>query len=186
MLLLLCACAWSMAVWVWLSLEVWPYGCAWSMAVCCVVLASWAPGDMCWTARVYKCICCCAMYTCICWCARYSYMVLWIINVGLYLVPYCRVMYLCALVFSWGALYICNLWTIVTTSMCIAVFFWLPIIFLLNMLYCYVMENPTGTRNPPETRWVRVRLRAGLVTFRGCGRGRVFAPPDPNPTRCHP
>ena len=38
------------------------------------------------------------------------------------------------------------------------------------MLYCYVMENPTGTRNPPETRWVRVR-----DSTRGCGRGRVWS-----------
>jgi hypothetical protein len=32
------------------------------------------------------------------------------------------------------------------------------------------MENPTGTRNPPETRWVRVR-----DSTRGCGRGRVWS-----------
>jgi hypothetical protein len=34
------------------------------------------------------------------------------------------------------------------------------------------MENPTGTRNPPETRWVRVRVRDST---RGCGRGRVWS-----------
>jgi hypothetical protein len=92
------------------------YGCM----LCC-------PGLLATCAGQLECIsvfaCCCAMYKCICWCARCSYMVLWIITVGLYLVPYCRVMYLCALVFSWGALYICNLWTIVSTSMYIAVFF---------------------------------------------------------------
>jgi hypothetical protein len=101
--------------------------------------------------------------------------------------PY-ALMYLCALVFSQGALYICNLWTTVSTSLCIAVFFWLPIIFLLlNMLYCYVMENPTGTRNPPETRWVQDSIR-------GCGRGRVWSQFASavaggfllHPTRCHP
>jgi hypothetical protein len=36
--------------------------------------------------------------------------------------------------------------------------------------HCYVMENPTGTRNPPETRWVRVR-----DSTRGCDRGRVWS-----------
>jgi hypothetical protein len=34
------------------------------------------------------------------------------------------------------------------------------------------MKNPTGTRNPPETRWVRVRVRDST---RGCGRGRVWS-----------
>jgi hypothetical protein len=163
-------------------LEVWPYA-----------VLSWAPGDMCWTARVYKCICCCAMYKCICWCARCSYMVLWIITVGLYLVPYCRVMYLCALVFSWGALYICNLWTIVSTSMCIAVFFLTSNYIFAEHAILLCNGKPDGdpkpTRNPmgAGARFhPRVRPQASLVTFRGYGRGRVFAPPDSNPTRCHP
>ena len=170
------------------------------------------------------------MYKCICWCARCSYMVLWIITVGLYLVPYCHVMYLmlcyllrahcwsvfncllvqwttgrlgclnpyalmylCAFVFSWGALYICNLWTIVSTSMCIAVFFLTSNYIFAEHAILLCNGKPDGdpkpTRNPmgAGARFhPRVRPRAGLVTFRGCGRGRVFAPPDPNPTRCHP
>jgi hypothetical protein len=49
---------------------------------------------------------------------------------------------------------------------------------LLLDCFCYpgaqprVMENPTGTRNPPETRWVRVWVRHFT---RGCGRGRVWS-----------
>jgi hypothetical protein len=43
--------------------------------------------------------------------------------------------------------------------------------------------DPKPTRNPMGAGFhPRVRPRAGLVTIRECGRGRVFAPPDPLPS----
>jgi hypothetical protein len=75
------------------------------------------------------------------------------------------------------------------------------LLFFLTFDYIFAVEhaillrtgkpdgNPKPTRNPMGAGagfhpWVQ--SRAGLVTFRGCGRGRVFVPPNPNPTRCHP
>jgi hypothetical protein len=80
--------------------------------------------------------------------------------------PY-ALMYLCALVFSRGALYIYNLWTTVSASLCIAVFSDFRLYFCCRT--CYIATY-WKTRRGPETRWVRVR-----DSTRGCSRGRVWS-----------
>jgi hypothetical protein len=53
------------------------------------------------------------------------------------------------------------------------------------------VKNLRVTRNPTDLGvglelHMRVPSWVGLGILHGCDRGRVFAPPDPNPTRCHP
>jgi hypothetical protein len=83
-------------------------------------------------------------------------------------------MYLCALVFSRGALYICNLWTIVSTSLCIVVFF-LTSDYIFAVEHAILLRNgkpdgdPKPTRNPMGAGagfHPRVRSRAGFCFTR--------------------
>jgi hypothetical protein len=109
---------------------------------------------------------------------------------ALILMPLC----ICVHLYSRGVLYIFVICGLLSVLACVLLFFFLTSNYIFvehAILLCN--EKPDGdpkpTRNPmgAGVRFhPRVRPRAGLVTFRGCGRGRVFAPPNPNPTRCHP
>jgi hypothetical protein len=112
--------------------------------------------------------------------------------------PY-ALMYLliCVHLYSRGVLYIFVICGLLSVLACVLLFFFLTSDYIFVVEHAILLRNekpdgdPKPTRNPMGAGvgagfHPRVRSRAGLVTFRGCGRGRVFAPPDPNPTRCHP
>jgi hypothetical protein len=61
--------------------------------------------------------------------------------------PY-ALMYLCALVFSRAALYICNLWTTVSASLCIVVFLTSDYIFAIEHAILLHTGKPDGDPKP--------------------------------------